>query len=232
MRCLLWMLATVLVGSIGALVTASDKPTPFCEGWGQPVDPLGDCQIRVEAEKLKIDVPGTKHDLTVETGDMNAPRVLRPIDGDFIAQVLVSGNIRHAGQRTSGRFLAYHGAGILVWLNDRTYIRLERAGVLLQDGNLIHYANFGLRKDGQAGEETSIRIPDRDTYLRIERRGNHVYGLTSLDGVTWGSCTPIAVSFPTEVKVGVAAINTSSEPLKVVFSGLEVFKKEPKAATK
>jgi regulation of enolase protein 1 (concanavalin A-like superfamily) len=232
MRRFSWLLQLVSASSLCALLMAEDGHAPILQGWGRPVDPAGDCNIRVEAEKLKIDVPGTKHDLTVETGSMNAPRVLRQIDGDFIAQVLISGNIRHAGQRTSDRFLAYHGAGIVLWLNDQTYFRLERAGVLLQDGRFIHYVLFGLRKDGQMSEESEFEIPDRDTYLRLERRGNHIYGLASTDGITWSSCTPIAASLPKEVKVGVDAVNTSTEPLKVVFSELDIFKKEHKGAAK
>ena len=232
MRRIFWMLAPALAGSIGAMSMADGKPVPCLEGWGQPVDPVGDCRIRMEAGKLKIDVPGKKHDLTVETGDMSAPRVLREIDGDFIAQVMVSGNIRHEGQRTSDRFLAFHGAGIVLWLSDQTYIRLERAGVRLQDGNFTHYALFEFRKDGRMSEASDMEIPDRDTYLRIERRGNHIYGLASPDGITWGSCTPIAVSLPKEVRVGVAAINTSSEALKVEFSDFDVFKKENKGTAK
>ena len=73
------------------------RPPQTLKGWGGAVDPKGDCRIGLDGEKLTIAVPGTKHDLSAEASDMNAPRVLREIEGDFIVQLKVSGNVHHVG---------------------------------------------------------------------------------------------------------------------------------------
>src|SRR4051812_23154191 len=64
---------------------ADDRPRPAIEGWGDVIDPEGDCRVGLEKGTLTIAVPATSHDLSVEAGNMKAPRVLRGVDGDFIA---------------------------------------------------------------------------------------------------------------------------------------------------
>ncbi|HEY2158044.1 MAG TPA: hypothetical protein VGH33_20615, partial [Isosphaeraceae bacterium] len=127
--------------------------------------------------------------------------------------------------------LAYHGAGLIVWIDEKTYLRLERAAVVRPESKVIHYANFELRRDAEIVSSVGLRLSDQDTYLRLERRGDRIYGLFSADGYRWSSFEPLAVNLPKDVKFGVAAINTSTDPLKAVFSDLDVFKSEPKRAT-
>jgi len=102
--------------------------------------------------KVTISIPPTKHDLSGEAGDVNSPRVLRTVEGDFISQVKISGNVRHKGNRLSDQYLAYHGGGC--------------------------------------------------------------------------SFDPITVELSKGIKLGIGAINTSSESFKAEFSELEVFTKE------
>jgi regulation of enolase protein 1 (concanavalin A-like superfamily) len=227
-----WKFASIsiLAGLLAPAVLAADKTTPTIPGWGRPVDPDGDCKIRADGDKLLFEIPGTKHDLSVEVGDVNAPRVIRPIEGDFIAQVTVSGNLQHNGKGTSDKFSPYHGAGLLIWLDGQTYIRLERALTIPPDREAVHYVNFELRKDGKMADWDSAVIPISDTTLRIERRGAHVYGQVSLDGIHWTALKPIDVQLPKEVKLGVAAINTSSEVFRPEFTDFETFKQEPREA--
>jgi hypothetical protein len=54
----------------------------------------------------------------------------------------------------------------------------------------------------------------------------------SEDGIRWLPFKPLAVDFPNEVKLGVTAINTSSEPFKAEFSEAAVFKKETVRASR
>lgn len=213
-----------VVVCFGSDARGQARPNSALANWGQPIDPSRDCWTRLVGETLAIDVPGSTHDLRGD-GEVNAPRVVRSIDGDFIAQVKVSGNLRHTGKRTSGLSVAYHGAGLLIWQNARNYVRLERSGLVREDGQTVHFANFELHRDGQVVVK-ALEIPDQDTYLRLERRGNRVFGLVTGDGYKWSSLEPIAARLPRDVKLGVVAISTSTEPLKVVFSDLEVLKRE------
>jgi regulation of enolase protein 1 (concanavalin A-like superfamily) len=211
---------------VSPAISRDDQP-PGLKDWGVAVDPDHDCRIGLEGEKLTITVPPKRHDLSIEVGDMNAPRVLQQIKGDFIAQLKIAGKVRHTGNRTSEHYLAYHGAGFLLWQDERTYIRLDRASVVQEEAGTVHYANFGLRQNGKLVEveNTGIRIADHDAYLRLERRGDRVFGSVSNDGVRWMSFDPYVVSLHAELKLGVAVINTSTEPFKAEFDEFEVFVK-------
>jgi regulation of enolase protein 1 (concanavalin A-like superfamily) len=219
----LMLAIAVLLSSPGY---SQDRPTRTLKGWGQVVDPAKDCQFNTDGDRLTIDIPATKHDLSAEVGDITAPRVLREVEGDFIVQVKVSGNVRHFGDRTSDEFRAYHGAGLLLWQDERNYIRLERAAISREEGGSLHYGNFELRKDLRRASSNASEIPDQDTYLRLERRGGRVFGATSQDGIHWLNFDSIPVELPRRIKLGVVAINTSTERFKAAFSELEIYKRD------
>ncbi len=218
--CLVLMIAAVLA-SAGF---SQDRPDRNLKGWGTVVNPSKDCEFKPDGNRLTIVVPASKHDLSIEAGDVTAPRVLREIEGDFIDQVKVAGNVVHRGERTSDRYLAYHGAGLLLWQNERNYLRLERAAIV-REGDVLHYSNFDVRQDGQH-DAPAAEIPDQDTYVRVERKGNRILGATSQDGVHWQYFDAVTVDWPRRIKLGVAAINTSTEAFKAEFSELEIYKRE------
>jgi regulation of enolase protein 1 (concanavalin A-like superfamily) len=221
-----FVLIPIFVILLVSLAFAQDKQA--LKGWGVAVDPDHDCRIGLEGEKLAIAVPPKRHDLSIEVGDMNAPRVLQEIKGDFIAQLKISGKVRHAGDPTSEHFHAYHGAGLILWQDERTYIRLERASLAHADAGAVHYANFELRQNGKRVEveHPAMKFSDRDVYVRLERREDCVFGSVSEDGVRWMSFDPYVVNLHAELKLGVAAINTSTEPFKAEFNEFEIFLKK------
>ena len=224
--------AGVVLGVQGliCLPVSSDEPSRSIQGWGEIVDPDGDCQFKLEDGKLSIAVPASLHDLSIETGDMNAPRVVQNIKEDFIVDVKVSGNFEHGGKSTSKEYLGYHGAGLLLWQDQRNYIRLERAAIVDQGDNPVHYVNFEYRKDGKK-VKTNIRsalIPDAAAVLRLEKRGNRVFGLASLDGAKWLPFEPFEATFDGPLQLGFGTINTTTERFKAEFAELEIYKKEPK----
>src|SRR4051812_31099083 len=67
---------------------------PFQTSWDPPTDPDGDCTFQRVEGKLTITLPGSDHDLGIERGRMNAPRLLRDVEGDFVVQVRVGGLFR------------------------------------------------------------------------------------------------------------------------------------------
>src|SRR6185437_1126141 len=83
-----------LVGSLVALVListalAAPAPQPFKAGWHNPVDPDKDCKFIREKASLTIEMSGTDHDFYPLRERVNAPRLLRDIEGDFEMQVRV-----------------------------------------------------------------------------------------------------------------------------------------------
>ena len=104
--------AMVLVLGLGVSVAApipEDKSE--LKGWGQAIDPDKDCKFQAEKGGLTIVVPGKDHDLGIERGVMNAPRVLRPVEGDFIVQVKVSGKFEPGDPDTDQR-AAFKGLSV------------------------------------------------------------------------------------------------------------------------
>ena len=77
-------------GAVGLLLVACTvlaASPPVLKGWGQAADPDGDCRFEQKDGKLAIKVPGTLHNLVADSGQVNAPTVLSPVKGEFIAMV-------------------------------------------------------------------------------------------------------------------------------------------------
>lgn len=231
------MSRTIFVGCIGlwsVVVLLCAVPRPAVgqqneeqQGWGEVVDPDGDCTVRFEEEGVTIEVPGTPHDLSAELEITNAPRILRDVEGDFIAEVKVVGAVAPKGDPTVPGRTPYNGAGLLLWLDDTTYIRLERAGLTrLTTGELQTYANFEVRETDGPGGSTGRLIPNAPLHLRLERRGDRVIGSISPDGLSWKAFDPLEIELPAKLQVGVAAINSASEPFKAEFEDFALFRRE------
>src|SRR5688500_15258010 len=93
--------------------TPATKPAPRqIEGWGDVIDPDGDCRITGTAEALEILVPGSYHDLWPDPqGAMNAPRVLRDVPaGDFAVQVRIPAPVLAEKGTEIRRGSAFRGA--------------------------------------------------------------------------------------------------------------------------
>jgi regulation of enolase protein 1 (concanavalin A-like superfamily) len=177
---------------------------------------------------LTITVPGTEHNLIVEQrGPMNAPRVLHEVEGDFVLQVRVSGNFPAGAKGVTDQRKPFHGAGLLIYQDDRTYVRLERAELNL-DGAQHHYVNWELRQAGACTRAGGPRDGAIDggapVWLRLERRGARVYGYHGTDGVTWTALEPIEVRLPRRVYVGVSATQNTSTGFAPVFEGLQLYR--------
>ncbi len=196
------------------------------DDWNPPVDPNGDCKIDLDPSRnvVRIAVPGTPHVLATELGRLNAPRLLRPVRGDFEATVEVSGVFHSAGRATLKEYPPYHGAGLLLWQDDRNYVRLEIA-TDLNHGKPRTYANFELRKAGRLAESKGLTIRAGSTRLRIERRGDEVRAAVSPDGVHWTSFSPLIVDFDDRLSVGITAINSASKPLNAGFERFAITRK-------
>lgn len=77
----------VLSGSLLVCVAlAAPAPDPM-KAWDNPVDPDQDCKIRRDSGVLSIEMPGTEHDYDPLRKRLNAPRILREIEGEFDLQV-------------------------------------------------------------------------------------------------------------------------------------------------
>jgi predicted Ser/Thr protein kinase/regulation of enolase protein 1 (concanavalin A-like superfamily) len=187
--------------------------------WGEFVDPEGDCDFTPSAEgdAALIRVPGSAHLLSVERGQVNAPRLLRPVDGDFEASVRVGG-IETPGRKSSTRLYgAYHGAGLLIWQDERNYFRFELAEGYL-DGRPRRFLNYEYRRDGLLVSSHSKSLKEDMPFLKIGRRGRTITAAYGPDGKTWIAAEPLESTLSDQVSVGLVAINSSMRPLLAEFS--------------
>lgn len=201
------------------VLPAPPRDQGLVPGWGIFCNADGDCGARFQNGKLTLLVPGKPHDLSAEIGRMNAPRVLRDVEGDFVAEVKVSGTFRPGEPAIPGR-LAYHGAGLLAMKDDQTYVRLERATSARGTDTFV-YTSFECRESGVVERFASSADHPLDeakeTSLRLERRGNKVYATVSQDGQNWIPLEPKTVALPAKLRVGVAAVNSSTSDFRPQF---------------
>jgi hypothetical protein len=212
--------ATVLVCT--AVAAPIKQVGPFEKGWDKPVDPDGDCKFVRDKGTLTIELPGKHHDLAFERGRVNAPRLLRDVEGDFVAQVRVSGISRPSTDSTSPETRSVVSAGLLALADDRTFISLERG--TQWEGEVCTY-EF-LRQARVERESDRLEVcayrgtpPDNEgrVYLRMERRGNKVTASVSPDGKKWKEIEALDVKLSAKVKIGVAAVSSSKDPFKPTF---------------
>jgi regulation of enolase protein 1 (concanavalin A-like superfamily) len=205
------------------------------DGWGEVVDPSGDCTIDGRDGKLTITVPGTVHDLNPQwyksEKGRNAPRVLRPVEGDFVLQVKATGDFRPGAVPAEQGNFGFNGAGLILWLDARNYIRVERAAwTTVKDGVVHnHFPYLEHWKNGECDQAIhrteDVAIEGKSVYLRLERRKGEVRAGISADGRKWTyPLTPLNVDLPSAVRVGVDAVNTSKEPFTAEFEALQLIR--------
>ena len=191
--------------------------------WGVVIDPDGDCKVALDLDRRRaeIDVPGKPHILSADLGRVNAPRILRSIQGDFEIGVQVTGTDHPSGRATTTNYTPYHGAGLLIWQDAENYVRLEVAAEI-RKGKPFRYANFEYRKDGRLESSQGLKFDNQAVYVRLQRRGNVVYAAFSPDGLRWTSFPRLDVDLKETLQVGVAAINTATKPLKAILEDFRV----------
>lgn len=213
-------LGSLAIGNEKAKVASEPEPEPKGKElaeWGLAIDTDGDCKFTNDGKKsLSLEIPGTWHDLNPHVNKLNAPRIVRTVEGDFSVTVKVTGEFKPGGKPQNPMSVPSNGGGIIVWNNSDNFIRLERFAIV-RKGKVSQFLLFVEREAGFAGAEHNDGYAGGDCYLRMERKGSRITGATSLDGVKWRSLKPIDTLWPSQLKVGLAATNSNSEPLKVTF---------------
>lgn len=225
------LLALLAIGLPGLADELAPTKQPV-EGWGVALNPAGDCMWKPAGGKLTITVPGSDrpHDLSPELDNLSAPRVVQPVKGDFIIQVRVDGSFQPGGESTQLGRTGYTGAGLVVFADEDNFVRLERATLQGQGGEPVAYTNFELRVDGKPESFGSTGdLPtqkDKPTWLRLERKGQRLWGAMSHDGEHWSKAVPKELRAEAwtrnDLVAGVAAISTSRQPFAPTFSALSI----------
>ena len=199
--------------------------------WGRWIDPDADCKYTVAKDKLTITVPGWEHDFSAERVKMNAPRIVQDGGEDFAIQVKISGEFNPGGPVAPNR-PAYQGAGVFIMLDNRNYIRLERAAYIKPNTTQpIHIMSFEARLNGAVqrfGAAPDNRVEAKTPlYFRMERHAKKVYGAVSQDGEEWQVLDIKTLSGEPKLTTGIFAVNLSTNEFSPQFEGFKVEELEP-----
>lgn len=192
-------------------------------GWGQLIDLDGDCTVKADNERVLFTVIGW-HDLSDDL-PKNAPRILQEVEGDFVVFVKVGGAFKPVGPSTLANRRPYNGAGLLIWQDDKNYIRLERAAVEV-NGQTPEYLNFQQHTDGAVRmARIELGLKPEPVHIRLERRNGRLHAAASYDSRLWNGYLPVDVRLPGKLQVGIAAISTSSTVFTPEFEEFEVYRR-------
>lgn len=151
------------------------------------VDPLGDSSYSLTDNPgyLRLFTPDSGHDLYL---NLDAPRMIQPVSGDFEISTRV----------TINPSFNYQGAGLLIWKDKDNYIRLERT--LVTGIDLLYRIN---------GTYDQIELPfvNPSVYLKFERNGNQVKASYSDDGSSWIEVSTLTFTSANLLQVGLNLIN-------------------------
>jgi regulation of enolase protein 1 (concanavalin A-like superfamily)/tetratricopeptide (TPR) repeat protein len=127
--------------------------------------------------------------------DMNAPRLLATVTGDFVAQTHVD-----------MEYLTPAYGGLLLWKDERHFVRLELRTPFKGRNRILMESAAGLDWV-YAGRGQCEQNP---VWLRIEREADEVRGLCSLDARNWFLVGTIGFPPDRDVQIGLLAIWTQS----------------------
>jgi Protein of unknown function (DUF1349) len=228
-------LCCLAAGAALAAPVPPPRETPFTQpAWGNLIDPDKDCTFTFKRDALTLKVPGGERDLCKARRRWNAPRLLRDVEGDFLAEVRVAGAFRSSEEAPTPGDRPGVSAGLLVIDEKRKWHVHVGLGASCQEkGESDLFAEFaGVDEEkfiemNLEEEEEGWPLPPgaKGAVLRLERRGKHFTGSLSADGRTWHAFDRIAVALPKKVKVGVAAFSNSKDSFTVTF---DRFKLKPK----
>ena len=213
---------TLLMILLAALLTLSaagaDKKPQTIKGWGTTVDPDGDCKFEEKEGNVSITLPGKYHDLTYLTpeGKLNAPRIMREVEGDFSIQVTVVKFAVPDGETTDQ--FAFVSAGLLVSNDGKEFFRVERAAI-----GMPPFAYAAGILDGKNSLHQGRQLPDSNTLLRAERKGKKLtFSVRAAEETDWTELLSENVELPAKLQVGVHSVNVINKEFKAEFRELEL----------
>jgi serine/threonine protein kinase len=218
---------------------------------GPLVDPDKDCRFARDenGRALTIEIPGDRlhtlaQELVTEADKKkplhNAPMTLAPIEGDFAAVVLVTGEFSPSltlpedreGNDISSTF---QSAGLLLYKDKDNFIRFERtSGVAVGSMQPSHKVLFQAVKDGKQKDSLTYPLrPESPAYLfMLRRKGLVICGLAPDLATPPIQIKEVPLDLPSQLKVGLSASNISATPITASFENFALLSDVSSVAAK
>lgn len=200
--------------------------------FGTPVDPDKDCNFALDGDKLVIRAPEAGHVFGFGDGIGNAPRVTRPVRGDFVATVRIRMVPSRPPQPGGARMLFQ--AGLYLAESEVSFGYNARA-IEDQNGTIRRTGRHGAWVGGNqrfGGSSGGGAFDPETTYLRITRTGDTTQLGASADGKGWHLFGGPKVPFANEVTLGLFVANPGGLPFAAEFDQFTVTTPPAAAAEK
>lgn len=171
--------------------------TALNAGWVW-IDPKGDSAYSLTDNPgvLRLTVYGRNHDLYQ---NLNAPRMLQHVNGDFTVTTKVTINPRRN----------YQAAGLLYWQDENNYVRLERT--LVKGIDLLYKIQ---------GEYKAIEIPfsASTVFLKFELSNQTIQASYSDDSYNWSNAGTLQLLSTGNAQLGIDVVNEwQDDPISADF---------------
>ena len=202
---------------VGSIPSATDRGLGR---WGHLVDPSGRSEVERDGDRLTIRMPDNASlDLNPHaSANLNAPRVLQAVTGDFRVQVKALLLPRpSADASATGDGKTYLWSGLVFWADERDFLRFGNTRYsVVQGGN--PYTGSEFFRNGETSAGNVYTADDGPMYFRAERRGNQLFLKNSGDGQFWHNYSTIDLTgLPAEIRVGVGVVNTGTKGFPARF---------------
>ena len=208
-----------------SIAPAADSMYETIDGWGQLIDPDGDCRFDVDKDSVVVTFGPGPHGLDAEIGRMNSPRIVRSLSGNFSVSTVVAGDLPLPELPS-----AYVSGGLLLMQDEHNYVRLERAS-FIRDGNKSFYTNFEQRVDAKRtrmGLFADFALQaDRAVELRMEVQDRTVRGLVRHVGDEWHEIGTAKLNPAATLLAGVSGVKSIPDEVKITFSRFHIKHEDP-----
>jgi serine/threonine protein kinase/regulation of enolase protein 1 (concanavalin A-like superfamily) len=174
----------------------------------------GNGTYELTGQRLMMTAP---HNTDLRSWNMAAPRILRPLSGDFTVSVTT------IFMPTRG----YQGAGIVLWQDENNFIRLEH-GYGRANGVTYEYSLNGKYvrvADTYVATNPAGLAPDvSNVELRMQRHNDVFSAWMRLSGGDWMPISTSVIPFSANLSVGLLVVNTNATvaPITATFSNFEM----------
>lgn len=183
-------------------------------GWGEVIDPVGNCPVDFVEPGISVSIPAGLHDMNPRLQVTNAPRVMHNVEGDFLFEVRVADFPRPQPKTGVEGHQSYIAAGILVWQDDRNLLRWTRTAS--GEANAV-FLSCEQYEQGELIGGGNFPMEDKPITLRLERRKDRLILSATYDNSTWRKVLERRCTLEKELKVGVFGLNVTEKDVEYRF---------------
>lgn len=200
-----------LCGVLVSLTRAQEIP-----GWGDLVDPVGNCPVDPTKSGITLEIPAGIHDMNPYLRQTNAPRLWREITGDFLFEAKILDFPRPQPKTGVNGHQSYLASGILIWQDEENLLRWSRSAS--GEANQIYLSCEQYENRVLVGRG-NFPLEDKPVLLRVERRGDRLMLWATYDSTGWKKLLERKCNYRKTLKVGVFGLNVTQKDVEFGFEG-------------